>query len=119
MLLRVIWLVWVHHLSCITCIDKDNKKPSCRETTGLGGGHASHAYSLGHSCTKGAHASRYLLTGETFTATEGANSASLMITININAPPTQTTTNSTITTTPNTYPVIGPYDYNIEINDYT
>ncbi|CAN2227021.1 hypothetical protein MCEMRE185_01362 [Candidatus Nanopelagicaceae bacterium] len=36
---------------------------------------------------------------ETFTATEGANSASLMITININAPPTQTTTNSTITTT--------------------
>jgi hypothetical protein len=27
--------------------------------------------------------------------------------------------NSTITTTPNTYPVIGPYDYKIEINDYT
>lgn len=36
---------------------------------------------------------------ETFTATEGANSASLMITININAPPSATLTNSTITTT--------------------
>ena len=45
--------------SPLKTIDKDNKKPSCRETTGLGGGHASHAYSLGHSCKKGAHESRY------------------------------------------------------------